>query len=65
MFVEELPQRVGAEILPVGYHVDDTGKVGKEVALVPVGQDRGDGGVVKLDILVVYLDEVNRGVSAD
>lgn len=65
MLLEELPHRVGAEILAVGYHVDDAREVGEEVALVPVGQDGGDGGVVKLDVLVVHLDEVDGGIGPD
>jgi len=62
---KQLPEVVGVEVGLVGNHLEDAGHVGKEIALVPVGEDRGDASVVELDVLEVYLDEVDGGVRAD
>lgn len=65
MLLQELLQGGGAEAVLVGDHLDDARQVGAEVALVPVGQDGGHGGVVKLNVLVVDLDKVDGGVALD
>ena len=65
MALEELLERVGVEVLVFGDHLNDTGEIGDQVALVPVRQDGRYCRVVELDVLIVYFDKVNGGVLAD
>lgn len=59
MLLEQPPQRVAAEWLVIGNHLDDACEVGEHVALIPVGKNRGHCGVVELNIEIVHLDEVD------
>lgn len=65
MLNEDAGEGVGIETVIVRHHLDDTREVGKEIALVLVGQDGRDGGRVKLDVVVVNLDEVHVDVFRD
>lgn len=62
MLLKELLQRRGAKDLVVRDHLDQASQIGKQVALIPVGQHSWHSGVVKLDFLVMDLDKVNLGV---
>ncbi len=62
---KQLPEVVCVEVGLIGDHLEDARHVGKEIALVPVGEDGRDAGVVELDVLEVYLDEVDGWVGAD
>lgn len=65
MLLQDLGQRGSAESVIVRDHLDETRHVGEEVALVMVGEEGGHGRGLELDVLVVDLDEVNRGVRLD
>lgn len=62
MPLEQPFERVTVEILVVRNHLDQPGKVRKEVSLVAVREDRRDGCVVELHLGVVDLDEMDGGV---
>ena len=63
MLPEQSLQRLGAERIIVGNHLDDSCEVGKEVSLVLVGEDCRHAGIVELDLFVVDLNKVNSGMS--
>lgn len=65
VLLEDLFQGLGAKVLVIWHHLDDTGQVGKQVALVSVGQNGRHRGIVEFNILVVDLDEMNRRVGLD
>lgn len=65
MLPEKRLQRVGAKGFVVWNHFDDTGEVCKEVSLVLVGENSRYAGIVELDFLVMYLDEMDSGVPGD
>lgn len=62
---QDLLERLGGKWLLVGHHLNDSSHVGKEFALVAVGQQRRHGGRVELDFVVVHLDEVYGRVFLD
>lgn len=62
VLLEDSPERGRVEAVVVGHHLNDTGEVGNEVALVAVGEKRGHRCGIKLNVVVVDLDEVGGRV---
>ena len=65
MLPEQGGQGLAVKVGLLGDELDDAGQVREELALVPVGQHGGHGGVVELDVVVVHLDEVHGRVARD
>jgi len=65
MLLEQPLEGVAIEILVLGYHLDHTGQVGKQIALIPVCENSRYGSVVELDVFVMHLDKMDNGVCAD
>lgn len=68
--MKELLQVLAAECVVVvlvlaGQHLDQTRQISEQVALVAVGQDGRDGGVVKFNVVVMDLDKVDVRESRD
>jgi len=59
---KEVVERIIVEFLVVGKHFHQPGQVGKEIPLVPIGEDGWNRGVVEFDLFVVDLDEVDSRV---
>lgn len=65
VLLEEALQCVAVKVLVLWNQLDDARQVRKQVALVPVGKDGGNSRVVKFDVLIVDLDEVDIRIRAD
>lgn len=55
-------ERARVKAVVVGHHFDNACEVGDEIALVAVCQKGRHGSRVKLNVVVVDLDEMRRGI---
>lgn len=65
MALKEPLQPIAVEVIVARDQLNEAGKIGEEIALVPVGQDGGHGGWVEFDVVVVYFDEADSTILCD